>query len=74
MADSLRKRFYIVVWIGVSECNTSRVKEILTIDERVDAFVKWLFNQFGFPSPKKITPPEAFRRVERGENTTNEYI
>ncbi len=61
----LGERASIVIGIGTTEGFLGCVKEILPVDERYGALNEWLRGHVQ-TSKKLITPPEAFRRVERG--------
>ncbi len=69
LANSPRKTQRIVVWIGVTKGLFSGIEQILPVDESNGA--GGLRRNWGHDDPLKyITPPEAFRRVERGADTS----
>jgi len=62
--DQASEARYVVVGIGVAEGFADGVKEILPVNEDDGAFDQ-RFRRHPAPQ-KRITPPEAFRRVEWG--------
>jgi hypothetical protein len=62
--DHARQTCDVVVWMGVAERGLRVVKKVLAVEKGDRAFNGRLNRHI----PKRITPPEALRRVERGVN------
>ena len=66
--ERLRERKHVIVRVGVAEGRTHGMKQVLAVDEYGGPLDRGLS---GHEALQKITPPEAFRRVQRGGSNDN---